>query len=60
MSVKWGTYNELEGINALKMATGMDVQESGLWATVSRVLGASLDGLVGTTAVVEVKFLYDV
>lgn len=37
------------------MATGMDAQESVLWVTGSGVLGASPDGLVCTTAVVEVK-----
>lgn len=54
---KWGTDKE-EGIKAFKMATGMDVQESGLWVTGSGILGASPDGLVGTTALVEVKCPY--
>ena len=40
------------------MATGMGVQELGLWVTISGILGASLDGLLGTTAVVEVKYPY--
>ncbi|KAK6325177.1 hypothetical protein J4Q44_G00045190 [Coregonus suidteri] len=40
------------------MATGMNVQESGFWVLGSGILGASPDGLVGTTAVVEVKCPY--
>jgi hypothetical protein len=40
------------------MATGMDLQESRLCVMESGILGASPDGLVGTTAVVEVKCPY--
>uniref|UniRef100_A0A673ZDV0 YqaJ viral recombinase domain-containing protein n=1 Tax=Salmo trutta TaxID=8032 RepID=A0A673ZDV0_SALTR len=58
LSVMWGSDNKKEGIKAFKMAIGMDVQESGLWVTGSGILGAPPDGLVNTTAVMEVKCTY--
>jgi hypothetical protein len=40
------------------MVTEMDVHESGLWITESGIQGGLPDGLMGTTAVVEIKCPY--
>ncbi|XP_034060442.1 uncharacterized protein LOC117538673 [Gymnodraco acuticeps] len=58
LSVQWGTMNECEGVRAFTTATQMQVHESGLWLSQSGVLGASPDGLVGSSAVLEVKCPY--
>ncbi|KAL2097811.1 hypothetical protein ACEWY4_007018 [Coilia grayii] len=57
-SVQWGIDNEGEGIRALQEKVGIHVEPSGLWLTKSGMLGASPDGLVGNSAVVEVKCPY--
>lgn len=48
-AVQWGIANEQEE------ATGMKVRGSGLWLADSGILGASPDGLVGDTDIIEVK-----
>ena len=47
--------NECEGVRAFTTVTQMQVHESGLWLSQSGLLGASPDGLVGSSAVLEVK-----
>lgn len=59
LSVQWGIVNESEAIQAFTTATQMPVQESGLWLSPSGVLGASSDGLVGSSATLEAKCPYD-
>lgn len=59
LSVQWGIVNEREAIRAFTAATDMPVQESGLWLSPSGLLGASPDGLVGSSAVLEAKCPYD-
>ncbi|XP_049416267.1 uncharacterized protein LOC125878853 [Epinephelus fuscoguttatus] len=58
LSIQWGTMNEKEGIKAFTTAIQMPVEESGLWLSRSGVLGASPGGLVGSSAVLEVKCPY--
>ena len=55
LSVQWGTMNECEGVRAFTTATQMQVHESDLGLSQSGMLGASPDGLVGSSAVLEVK-----
>ncbi|XP_034077337.1 uncharacterized protein LOC117549482 [Gymnodraco acuticeps] len=55
LSVQWGTMNECEGVRAFTTATQMQVHESGWWLSQSGLLGASPDGLVGSSAVLETK-----
>ena len=55
LAVQWGIANEQEGIKAFEEATGMKVRGSGLWLAPSGILGASPDGLVGETDIIEVK-----
>lgn len=50
LSVQWGIVNKSEAIQAFTTATQMPVQQSGLWLSPSGVLGASPDGLVGSSA----------
>lgn len=57
-SVQWGIDNEGEGIQGLQERVSVHVEPSGLWLTESGMLGASPDGLVGDSAVVEVKCPY--
>lgn len=59
LSVQWGIVNESEAIQAFTTATQMPVEESGLWLSPSGVLGASPDGLVGSSAMLEAKCPYN-
>ena len=57
-AIQWGIINEKEGIRILEQALLVKVEPSGLWLTSSGILGATPDGLVGASAVVEVKCPY--
>ncbi|XP_062844682.1 interferon-induced very large GTPase 1-like [Trichomycterus rosablanca] len=59
-AIQWGRDNEKEGLKKFKALTQMSVKESGLWLSASGVLGASPDGLVGLSALLEVKCPYSV
>lgn len=54
-SIQWGIANETEGIKTFEGDTGLTVRGSGLWLAESGILGASPDGLVGETDIIEVK-----
>ncbi|KAF1373937.1 hypothetical protein PFLUV_G00244100 [Perca fluviatilis] len=55
IAVNWGVMNEPEGVKAFEQAYQMEVLDSGLFVSESGVLGASLDGLVEPSALLEVK-----
>ena len=55
MAVNWGVVNEAEGVKAFVEAYQVTVLESGLFVSESGVLGASPDGLVQPSALLEVK-----
>ena len=57
-SVMWGRDNEPAAISFFEESTGKKVVKSGIWLHESGVLGASPDGLVGSTETVEVKCPY--
>ena len=57
-AIQYGIQNEENGINAFEEESGMEVIQSGLWLSESGVLGATPDGLVGETDLVEVKCPY--
>ena len=54
-AINWGINNEAEAIKAFVQATGLTVEDSGLWLDPSGILGASPDGLIGSNCVLEVK-----
>ena len=54
-AINWGINNEAEAVKAFVQATGLTVEDSGLWLDPSGILGASPDGLVGTNYLLEVK-----
>ncbi|KAA0717401.1 hypothetical protein E1301_Tti022895 [Triplophysa tibetana] len=58
-AMKWGIDNECTAIQAFTTATQKEVQKSGLWLSASGVLGASPDGLVGSSEILEVKCPYN-
>ncbi|CAM4732372.1 unnamed protein product [Leuciscus chuanchicus] len=58
LAVQWGIVNEKEGIAAFEEGTGLKVRGSGLWLADSGILGATPDGLVGETGIIEVKCPY--
>ncbi|XP_078377984.1 uncharacterized protein LOC144661153 [Oculina patagonica] len=57
-AVAWGITNEAEAIKAFTSATGLKVNETGVWLDGTGVLGASPDGLVGEDHVFEAKCSY--
>ena len=57
-AVQWGVQNEAEAINHFRKCTGLPVTETGIWLDPNGVLGASPDGLIGQTHVLEVKCPY--
>lgn len=57
-AVNWGTENESNAIQKFIDETKKQVKESGLWLSPSGALGASPDGLVGSSAILEVKCPY--
>ncbi|KAJ8271615.1 hypothetical protein COCON_G00104740 [Conger conger] len=56
-AIKWGIQNEEKARKAFKEEKQVVVQDSGLWLSKS-VLGASPDGLVGFTELVEIMCPY--
>lgn len=58
LSVNWGVTNEQEGVKAFKQAYQVEVLDCGLCVSQSGILGASPDGFVGTSALLEVKCPY--
>ncbi|KAI7813722.1 hypothetical protein IRJ41_024467, partial [Triplophysa rosa] len=58
-AIDWGIENESKAIQAFTTKTQREVQESGLWLSLSGVLGASPDGLVGSSEILEVKCPYN-
>lgn len=57
-AIAWGVDNEDMALKTFTKATGIVPTPIGLWLHKSGVIGASLDGLVGTDAVLEVKCPY--
>ncbi|KAJ8271609.1 hypothetical protein COCON_G00104680 [Conger conger] len=57
-AIKWGIQNEEKARKAFEEEKQVVVQDSGLWLSKSGVLGASPDGLVGSTELVEIKCPY--
>ncbi|XP_034090046.1 uncharacterized protein LOC117558146 [Gymnodraco acuticeps] len=55
MAVNWGVVNEAEGVKAFVQAYRVTVIDAGLFVSESGVLGASPDGLVQPSALLEVK-----
>ncbi|KAK7153600.1 hypothetical protein R3I94_007097 [Phoxinus phoxinus] len=55
MAVNWGVVNKAEGVRAFEQACQLEVLESGLFVSESGILGASPDGLVEPSALLEVK-----
>ncbi|KAI7813147.1 uncharacterized protein LOC130548466 [Triplophysa rosa] len=58
-AIDWGIENESKAIQKFIDETQREVQESGLWLSLSGVLGASPDGLVGSSEILEVKCPYN-
>lgn len=58
LAINWGVMNEPEEVKAFKMAHQVEVLDSGLFVSRSGILGASPDGLVGPSALLEVKCPY--
>ncbi|KAA0717389.1 hypothetical protein E1301_Tti012157 [Triplophysa tibetana] len=58
-ALDWGIEKERQAVQAFTTATQKEVQESGLWLSPSGVLGASPDGLVGSSEILEVKCPYN-
>ncbi|XP_056602746.1 uncharacterized protein LOC130419795 [Triplophysa dalaica] len=58
-AVDWGIENERQAVQKFIDETQMEFQESGLWLSPSGVLGASPDGLVGSSEILEVKCPYN-
>ena len=54
-AINWGIINENEAKKVFQQKTHLCVEESGLWLQLSGMLGASLDGLIGKNALLEVK-----
>ena len=57
-SLQWGRTHESVAINAYKLLTGVDVAASGVWLSVSGLLGGSPDGIVDDQKIIEVKCPY--
>jgi hypothetical protein len=57
-AVQWGTEHEKTAIQEFVFATGMPVEQTGLWLHPCGYLGASPDGVVGGDKLVEVKCPY--
>ncbi|CAM4597639.1 unnamed protein product [Leuciscus chuanchicus] len=55
MAVNWGLVNEAERVRAFEKACQLEVLESGLFVSESGILGASPDGLVEPSALLEDK-----
>ena len=55
-AINWGINNESVAVKAFQQAIGLVVKESGLWRDPSGTLGATPDGLIGSNALLEVKF----
>ena len=58
LSVNWGVMNEQEGVKAFQQACQVEVLDCGLPVSKSGILGASPDGFVGPSALLEVKCPY--
>ena len=58
LSVNWGVMNEAEGVKAFKKAYGVEVLDCELFLSKSGILGASPDGLVEPSALIEIKCPY--
>ncbi|KAA0717390.1 hypothetical protein E1301_Tti012156 [Triplophysa tibetana] len=58
-AICWGIENEHQAVQKFIDETQKEVQESGLWLSPSGVLGASPDGLVGSSEILEVKCPYN-
>ncbi|KAK3907932.1 Alkaline nuclease [Frankliniella fusca] len=56
----WGQDNEDVASSQFQAKTGLKVQDTGLWLHPSGKLGASPDGLVGCTSLLEVKCPYKI
>lgn len=54
-AIQWGVEHEQEAIRAYEEATGNKVEPCGLLLAPNGLLGASPDGLVGQSVVLEVK-----
>ena len=57
-TVNWGVVNEAEGVKAFEQAYQREVHQCGLFVSPSGILGASPDGLVEPSALLEVKCPY--
>ena len=58
LSVNWGVMNEEEGVKAFKKVYRVEVLDCGLFLSKSGILGASPDGLVEPSALIETKCPY--
>ncbi len=58
LAVNWGVMNEQEGMKAFQQACQVEVLDCGLSVSQSGILGASPDGFVGASALLEVKCPY--
>jgi len=54
-AVQWGITNEICGIKVLEQDQNVNVKPTGLWLKTSGLLGATPDGLVNSSHIVEVK-----
>lgn len=55
LAVSWGIVNEVEGVKAFKQGCQLEVLECGLFVSESGILGASPNGLVERSGLLEVK-----
>nr|CAH7766325.1 unnamed protein product [Callosobruchus chinensis] len=57
-AIQWGNIHEKEGIQSLEESLNVKVTDTGLWLHECGYLGASPDGLIGDSDIVEVKCPY--